>query len=240
MDNLSEKNSHLQNGFTLAEVLITLGIIGVVAALTIPRLIANHRKTIVETRLAKFYSTMNQAILQAENDFGDKKDWGDIGSGYEEDENGNPDKSKSIPLAWFNTYMRPYLNLLDVKTSSDGHVLAYFPDGSLASINSAAIIFYVDAKYYSEYETDSGSYSPDEMQAGTKCFLFAFWPSDENIQYHYNKGIEPYTYNWDGKRESLFTGEYGCKKDTNRTRPYCTKLIQMNGWKIPKDYPLRI
>lgn len=31
-------------GFTLAEVLITLGIIGVVAALTIPALIANHKK----------------------------------------------------------------------------------------------------------------------------------------------------------------------------------------------------
>lgn len=31
-------------GFTLAEVLITLGIIGVVAAITIPNLIANHQK----------------------------------------------------------------------------------------------------------------------------------------------------------------------------------------------------
>lgn len=32
--------------FTLAEVLITLGIIGVVAALTIPTLMANHRKKV--------------------------------------------------------------------------------------------------------------------------------------------------------------------------------------------------
>lgn len=32
-----------KNGFTLAEVLITLGIIGVVAAMTIPTLIANTR-----------------------------------------------------------------------------------------------------------------------------------------------------------------------------------------------------
>lgn len=32
-------------GFTLAEVLITIGIIGVVAALTMPTLIANSRKT---------------------------------------------------------------------------------------------------------------------------------------------------------------------------------------------------
>ena len=26
-----------------------------------------------------------------------------------------------------------------------------------------------------------------------------------------------------------------CKKDNK----YCTKLIQMNNWKIPKDYPIR-
>ena len=31
-------------GFTLAEVLITLGIIGIVAALTIPALIGNYQK----------------------------------------------------------------------------------------------------------------------------------------------------------------------------------------------------
>lgn len=39
------KVDHKQNkkGFTLAEVLITLGIIGVVAAITIPTLIANTR-----------------------------------------------------------------------------------------------------------------------------------------------------------------------------------------------------
>ena len=34
----------MKKGFTLAEVLITLGIIGVVAALTIPMLIADSRK----------------------------------------------------------------------------------------------------------------------------------------------------------------------------------------------------
>lgn len=54
---LKEKNS-----FTLAEVLITLGIIGIVAAMTLPTLIQNHNKKVVETRLMKFYSTMNQAI----------------------------------------------------------------------------------------------------------------------------------------------------------------------------------
>ena len=33
-------------GFTLAEVLITLGIIGVVAALTLPSLVTNYQKQV--------------------------------------------------------------------------------------------------------------------------------------------------------------------------------------------------
>ena len=37
--------------FTLAEVLITLGIIGVVAALTLPNLVANYKKQVLVTQL---------------------------------------------------------------------------------------------------------------------------------------------------------------------------------------------
>ena len=44
-----------RTGFTLAEVLITLGIIGVVAALTIPSLMTAYNKHITETRLKKFF-----------------------------------------------------------------------------------------------------------------------------------------------------------------------------------------
>ena len=48
--------------FTLAEVLITLGIIGVVAAMTLPTLIQNHQKRSLEVATQKFYSTMSQAV----------------------------------------------------------------------------------------------------------------------------------------------------------------------------------
>ena len=44
--------------FTLAEVLITLGIIGVVAAMTIPTLIANYTEKATISRLKKAYSTL--------------------------------------------------------------------------------------------------------------------------------------------------------------------------------------
>ena len=47
-----------KTGFTLAEVLITLGIIGVVAAMTIPTLITNYQKKQFEAQFAKTYSTI--------------------------------------------------------------------------------------------------------------------------------------------------------------------------------------
>ena len=58
-------------GFTLAEVLITLGIIGVVAAMTIPTLIANTSSTQFKTAYKKTLSTLNQAALMniALNDY---------------------------------------------------------------------------------------------------------------------------------------------------------------------------
>ena len=49
-------------GFTLAEVLITLGIIGVVAAMTIPTLINGTNNTQFRTGYKKIISTLNQAI----------------------------------------------------------------------------------------------------------------------------------------------------------------------------------
>ena len=65
----------MKRAFTLAEVLITLGIIGVVAALTIPTLISNHRANVTMQKLKKFYSSMSQAQLMAINDYGEVQNW---------------------------------------------------------------------------------------------------------------------------------------------------------------------
>ena len=47
-----------QNGFTLAEILITIGIIGVIAAITLPVLIADKRAKELETALKKNASVL--------------------------------------------------------------------------------------------------------------------------------------------------------------------------------------
>lgn len=71
--------AHLKNkkcAFTLAEVLITLGIIGIVAAMTLPTLIQRQQEKETVVKLKKFYSVMDQAIKMSIIKNGDITGWG--------------------------------------------------------------------------------------------------------------------------------------------------------------------
>lgn len=56
------KKSCLKHAFTLAEVLITLGIIGVVAAMTLPQLFRYYKSIVLQSQLKETYSILSQAI----------------------------------------------------------------------------------------------------------------------------------------------------------------------------------
>ena len=58
----------MRKGFTLSEVLITLGIIGIVAALTIPSLVSAYQKHVVEEKLKQAYSILVKASRMAQVD----------------------------------------------------------------------------------------------------------------------------------------------------------------------------
>ena len=68
---------NIKNGFTLAEVLITLVIIGVIAAMTIPTLMNNTNKQEYVSKLKKAYSTLAQATNRIISEQGIPR--GDIG-----------------------------------------------------------------------------------------------------------------------------------------------------------------
>ena len=55
-------NTKRKFAFTLAEVLITLGIIGVVSVLTIPNIISNYQKKVYVTQLQKAYNQISNAL----------------------------------------------------------------------------------------------------------------------------------------------------------------------------------
>jgi prepilin-type N-terminal cleavage/methylation domain-containing protein len=62
--------------FTLAEVLITLGIIGVVAAMTIPALMTKIQEHVTIRKVKKFHSAINQSLRLALEEEGEVTNWG--------------------------------------------------------------------------------------------------------------------------------------------------------------------
>lgn len=56
--------------FTLAEVLITLGIIGVVAAITMPTIVAKTQDKVLTTQFKKAYNITSNLIQKTNSDLG--------------------------------------------------------------------------------------------------------------------------------------------------------------------------
>ena len=62
--------------FTLAEVLITLAIIGIVAAMTIPTLIASYKEKQTVSQLTKTFQTLSNAYQMMQAEYGTINTWG--------------------------------------------------------------------------------------------------------------------------------------------------------------------
>ena len=86
---LAEGATHVDNSnnkrrfaFTLAEVLVTLGIIGVVAVLTVPNVISSYQKKVYVTQLQKGYAQLQQAfsLAMANDEVDDMQDTTLIGT----------------------------------------------------------------------------------------------------------------------------------------------------------------
>lgn len=66
----------MKKGFTLTEVFLTLGIIGIIAAMTIPPMIHNTNKKSTIEQLKKSASTLNHAVYNGVVTHGDVTSWG--------------------------------------------------------------------------------------------------------------------------------------------------------------------
>ncbi|MFR1673293.1 MAG: type II secretion system protein [Candidatus Gastranaerophilaceae bacterium] len=65
--------------FTMAEVLITLGIIGIVAAMTLPTLIVKYKENAWTVSFLRVYSILENAYQLAISEYGDVRSWSGIG-----------------------------------------------------------------------------------------------------------------------------------------------------------------
>ena len=233
--------------FTLAEVLITLGIIGVVAALTIPNLINEYQKIVTATQLKKTFSTLSNAFTMAQKDHGDMSSWSFKPK--------NPVDGDNTPLndayrSFTHTYLFPYLRVAsdcETGTIKKCDYTMYSTDGSKIDLrgmyrfilnNSTLVILAFD------------SYQGDFTMGNMLIYVDINGPQKPNTVskdiftmqlYSGNNTLK--MYGFDHSYEYLMNGDgtiiWACtaKGRGLSTSAYCGAVIQKNGWKIPDDYP---
>ena len=216
--------------FTLAEVIITLGIVGVIAALSIPGLITNIQKRQAETKLKRFYAEMNQAVKLSASQTGiDVDGWVIHNKQYNQADLDN----------FVNTYLRPCLNIAYTKNISPNPRTcnSRCPRILIVLNNGIAFSMYIDGNGADLFLHPN----PDktDFMSTRESFAFQMTKTDSTNQYYSVDSMEPYTAFWNDGKESTLKNDNkrGCNRKSSSNKQYCTKIIQLNGWKIPKDYP---
>ena len=233
----------MKRAFTLAEVLITLSIIGVVAAMTLPTVIGKYKKIQTLTQLKKSYIILAQAVKLSEVRNGSLDYW---------------DYTLPVKEFW-EKYLSNYISI-NSKTVSDsgikynylngeacGEVLCtgasytvFLPDGSSLTLSA-----YQNLKNGRVIMIDVNGYKkPNTL--GKDVFSYAI------IKKY---GLSPFGYkdfgsladeeaNPDALNQvfgeydrDILTGTkgYACNKDKKGF--WCSALILMDGWEIKDDYP---
>ncbi len=217
----------------MAELLITLGIIGVVAAMTIPGLRTKIRKSQVQTGVKAAYSIFSQATKLSINENGGISGW-DI-----ENEAEFSDK-----------YMVPYLtSVTKLKNRYTMHTL-YDADN-----NGNSFLFWQPPFYQLQngmiFTCHRGNGS------GIKNMMLIV---DINGQKGPNTlGTDGFVFGFSKDKDTLLPGGASCTKEEIMTGKgcstyegcfkgagwkayqgmHCAGLLQKNNWVIPKDYPLK-
>ena len=211
--------------FTLAEVLITLGVIGVVASLTLPSVINNYKKKVVAKRLATSYSTISNAFAMAKIDYDDILGW-DLPKDGENAKIAEDFIDKYF-LPYFDSYEKvgwmTFNRFYDIKPYSGAG--GYFVRLKSGVVLTFAFATYRDAESvlhysYPYFNIDiNGKNKPNKV--GRDRFSFTLFNG---------KLIASLTYQNSSRTQII----QACKSGNADA---CTQLIFLNNWEIPDDYP---
>jgi len=219
MINILNKNKVNLAGFTLAETLITLAIIGVVAAITMPTLIQNHKKKVAVNQLKAAYSIFSQAINSSIFENGEISNW---------------DTSLS-DKDFAQKYILPYLKIagtIENKKPWKVNTLHNPPDDYLFWCNNIYTYFMPNGSAFQIGHANGGLAHAIVLSVdingekganllGTDVFVFIIDPKRNKFEPHDSSSGECV-------RNALWSYYGGMS---------CAKLIMQNDWEIPKDYP---
>jgi len=220
-----EQNMNMKKGFTLAEVLLTLAIIGVVAALTIPAVITKVTKDQYVVGLKKAYNTLKAVEREARQEYGEMEDW-DWGANV---------------TAEFEKYFLPHFDVLKNcgATTEEGcfaEELTFLNGNTWSNLNDTLHYKIVTSDGMSWAYQKSGNTTPLLVQGwlyvdvnglkgpnrfGRDVFQFLVYPS--------NSGIKPEgSYDWDGITPTT-TSTVDAECNTSSIGTYCTAKVLAEG-----------
>ena len=229
--------------FTLAEVLITLGIIGIVAAMVIPSLINAYQKHVTVTRLKQAYAQLTQAVKLSENENGDVTVW---------DMTDSTDLINSSKK-FAQTYIVPFIkynNSCENENDScnKGYQVKYLSGANVTTvmnklygivlINGVILRFRPRDTFIEIYIDINGTSKPNIV--GKDIFYVILYNGDKQNTHLQFQKYSPGIFFWGegADRETLMKtahSSYLCSKTGSGI--YCGALIKEDGWKISKDYP---
>lgn len=226
------KNFCFKSGFTLAEVLITLGIIGIVAAMTLPAITANSREKEYSSRIKKFYSTMQQAIMRSVVDNSESIYWEKTDEIKDEEGGSDMVENAKASEKFFNSYIEPYIKYLSVKKKTDAEedkgttyeLRIIMADGTVMYWhNGTCIDMTIDV---------NGNKNPNKLGYDKFTFILCKEPFSK-VLCGGNKHFCTYNLMKVPTREEALES---CKKDPI----YCSTLLQYDNWEFKDDYPFKI
>lgn len=228
-----------KKAFSIAEAFITLAIVGIIAAMTIPTLMSNieHKKTGVF--LKKAYTVLNQATKMSQVDNGDYATW-----------NTDVEHEKFI-----KQYYAPYMKVVkfcpthqscNYKSSESwknktGYYSGFNFLSRLPFITEDGMLFSISIKGGDPNKDNGVTNNPmyDYISLGSSAIIVDINASEGPNRF----GADTFMFlrNRDG---FIIPMGYGLsndviKSDCNRNGDclYCAEYLRRNDWNFPKDYP---
>jgi len=221
------KNKKLLS-FTLAETLITLTLIGVVAAMTIVPLTTGNKiqKKIAEARLRTFYGNMQYAVkYESARLMKPPAKW------LPKTTCKSGKNSSDCLIEYWNEHFSRHLKSTIVKTVNyygNDYVLIRFADNSGVVANLP-----IDNKIFFFFCVDYKNCKVENNFDGRKTFLFEYYNGQFCSSFCGLSGFPRAQLLADCKDCSGFNFD-GCSPTT---RHACTSLLEVDGWTFKDDYP---
>lgn len=229
---------NMHKGLTMAEVLITLGIIGIVAAMTLPSLVGKYQKVQTVNQLKKAYSVLAQAIELSEVQNEHVKYW----------------DFNLTSADFFERYLLPYIAKINNTTygtisdkirymrpngTVENNFNPFLADSHIITMNDGTTLYLPDSGIY-HYKVlclDLNGYKKPN-RFGRDFFVFSIHKDFGLVPYGYQGSSDVDSYTTFDRENIKNAPRYGCSKNSGTTNgAFCSALIMTDGWEIRDDYP---